>query len=455
MPRIRDRQISLVILLLFTLLGIVRHLDGGDDLAASYFGCQLLASGQASHLYSHSAVDFATVDDPVWHTLAANANFLPPVGYVHPYVQTPLWAFALQPACTRISFQAFNRIFIVLVMLATTGMLLLVLHFWTPILFRPIPVALICALFYRAEPLRYALALTQAHVIFLLFTLLAILLAQRNRPIAAGTLLAIAASIKMTPAFLILYWLARRQFKPALSFVISFAAICIFTILATGPSVTLAYLHELSEISNVLLVSYNNQSLAATWMTHTVPTNELLAFRIYPLPAVIKITSLLAIVTASLAGGWLDRKNALRYLPPYGAIFAMVAATVLTPIAWTHYFILLVIPCMFLAAAARRDRDIPVRRNLWIFLALPLIAFNIYPLGTEVFHWTQATAIVIRPQFYTAILSLAALWLMARQQFVTEAIPISPANALHSQSPSARPADTTTCSDTSASPAPR
>lgn len=437
MTRTREHKISLAILLLFTLLGIVRHLSGGDDLSSSYFGCQVLASGQPAHLYSHSRVDFPTVDDPIWHALASNANFLPPLGYIHPYVQTPLWAFALRPVCTHISFQAFNRIFIVLVMLSVTGMLLLVLHFWTPALFRPLPVALICALFYRAEPLRYALALTQTHAIFLLITLVAVLLAQRNRPITAGILLALAASMKITPAFLILYWLARREFKAALSFVISFAALLAITFLTAGPTLTLAYLHRLSELSNTLLVSYNNQSLAATWMTHAFAVKDLLAFHIYPLPALVKITSLIAVIAASLAGGWLDRRSAMRELPPYGAIFAMVAATVFTSIAWTHYFILLAIPVLLLVAAALRDWQVPARRNLWLLLALPIVAFNIYPLGTDIFKWTAASSVVIRPQFYTGILSLIALWLLAQRKFATNQLQISPGSARHSQPPAA------------------
>jgi hypothetical protein len=413
MPSIRDRRISLAILLLFTLGGTLHHLHGGDDLSSSYFGCQVLASGQGAHLYAHSAVDFPTVDDPAWQSGVVAAALLPPRGYIHPYVQTPLWAFLLRPACTHLSFHAFNVAFIAIVMLCTSAMLLLVLNFWTPILFRPLPVVLICVIFYRAEPLMYALALTQTHVIFLLCSLLAVLLAQserpgRNRGIVAGALLAIAASIKITPGYLVLYWIARRQYTAALSFVAFFAALVGLTFLTTGATLTLAYLHELSELSNVLLVSSNNQSLAATWMTHAYASKDLLNWHIHRLPTVVKVTSLVLTIAASFAGGWLDRKPH-RHMTPYGAIFAMVAATAFTPIAWTHYFVLLVVPVLLLVSAAIEDRRVP-----WALLGLAIAAFNIYPVGTDLFNWTAGSRFVIRPEFYTALISLIALWLLGQ-----------------------------------------
>ena len=198
----RNSQIAIfVVLFLFGLLSAVRHFSSpGADLSSSYYGCRLLATYQDEHIYSRDPVNYDRVGDPVWDHLAARTGFSA-VRILHPYVQTPLWAFALRPLCTTLAFPAFNDIFLFLLAFSLVGTIWLVARFWAPRTFHPGWIALICAALYLTEPYKYAFMLTQTHMIFVLLTAAALLLAQRGAPIWAGLLLAAAAAIKITPAF--------------------------------------------------------------------------------------------------------------------------------------------------------------------------------------------------------------------------------------------------------------
>jgi hypothetical protein len=75
----------------FLAYGLIGFLGApGDDLSSSYIACRLLSSGSSSHLYDFHPELFHVVNSAAWVKTAADAQFQ---GFLHPYVQTPLWAF--------------------------------------------------------------------------------------------------------------------------------------------------------------------------------------------------------------------------------------------------------------------------------------------------------------------------------------------------------------------------
>lgn len=406
----KEPQVALV-LLLFSLFAIVRHLDvRGEDLSSSYIGCRILAAGDSGRLYSHDPSLFNVVADPLWAETAIRSGFSPH-GQLHPYVQTPLWAFALGPLCTHASFPVFNRIFLVITILCFSATIWLTARYWTPRLFHPGWIALICTGLYISAPFRYALFLTQTHILFIFLTILALIYAPRRHPVFAGILLSVAAAVKITPAFFFLYWLLTRQKKAALSFAVSSLALAALTLLTAGPTLTMAYLQELSSVSNVLLIAFNNQSLAAFWMAHEFPATELFYWHIFPLPAIVKVVSLLLSITCTIVGGLIDRETALSQPPPppYGAVLAMVGATMFTPIAWSHYYIVLLVPIMLML-----DMNLQRRSPGLLALAIGTFVLNLYPLAFDATLQHVETFSVIRSHFFAGLLSLAGLILLSR-----------------------------------------
>lgn len=399
---------TLLVLALFVASGIARyHNAQGDDLASSYIGCRLIANHQADHLYSFDPTNFAAVgpDEPgnAWQAAADQAGF---DSFLHPYVQTPLWAYALQPLCVHTRFPAFEATFAVLAMLCFAALLWLVTHFWAPDYAHPLPLSLLALGLWFSQPFQYAMMLVQTHILLMLLTVASLILAERRRPILAGLLLALAAAVKITPGILLLYWLLTRRNKAAASMIAWSAALAALTILTTGPHVMAAYLADIHRISRILLLSQNNQSFAAWAMGFFYPAKEVSDFHMLQLPTAMRLLSTALMIALTAAGGLIDRRSA----PPthLGAAMGLVAATIFAPIAWTHYSFILLVPLLVLAQENRT-----LRSPLVYAAMLGIAALNFRPLATNVEEMSIAPLAILRGQFFAGLLSLCALAFVA------------------------------------------
>lgn len=421
-----QRRWTLAVLLLLFGIGFARYFHmPGDDLSVSYLGCRLIAAGDTQHLYSYDPDTFSDVapDDTAWQDQADATGF---TGFIHPYVQTPLWAWSLQPLCKRVSFPAFCTIFSGLTVLSFLALTWLVARFWTPDLLNPLAISVLLLLFSRSEPFRYAMILMQTHVLYLLLTVASLMLAQRRRPVAAGLLLALAAAVKITPGFLLIYWLLTRRFRAAISMVGFSALLLLAAIFATGRPLFATFLADLHRISNVLLVSGNNQSFAAWRMGSSFPLSQLDDLIAHDLPSALRLGSNLLVLLSVVAGGLMDRRSSagmpviartpgLIAPPPLGAIFAIVGITLFTPIAWTHYYIVLLPAVMLLlqefhTAALRSSR----RSQVWLLALTLLVALlNFRPVAGDAVHQTPGLLGIVRSHFYSGALCLVTLALAA------------------------------------------
>jgi hypothetical protein len=398
----------LAVLALFVGCGLLRFWEeSGDDLASSYVGCRLMATGNASHLYSYDPVDFPAVGpDTAWQDAADWGNY---EDFLHPYVQTPLWAYALQPICGT-SFAVFEHLFEISTLLSFAACVWLVARIWAPSLWNPYAIAITVLCLWFSQPFQYAMALMQTHVLFLLLTVGSLILAQRKSPVWAGLLLALAAAVKITPGILVIYWLLTRRWKAAASMILWSGALAVLTVVTTGHQATAEYLADLHRISRVLLLSFNNQSVASWWMSRFYP-GQVGKFRILPLPDAVRIGSMLLMIGLTIAGGIIDRHRENRLNreadatdPPLGAMIGLIAATICAPIAWTHYFIVLLVPLMVLWEVGRR------MRNWGIAVAVVLIAaLNLRPLAMNMDLGKPDLLTVIRSEFYSGVLCLATL----------------------------------------------
>ncbi len=413
------RTLAILAVLALFVAGGLHRLDtySGDDLSASYIGCRLLASGDANHLYAHDPVDFSAVGpDDAWQTTADETNF---DSWLHPYVQTPLWAAALQPLCTRLAFPAFNDLFASLALLSFAAIVLLTARIWAPSLLHPLAIAITLVALWYTTAFQYAMALTQTHVLYLLLTLCAIALAERSRPFAAGTLLALAAAVKLTPAIVLLYWILTRRWRAAAGFVLVSLFLLLTARFTAGPAVFADYLATIHRLSHTLLLSQNNQSLAAVVMGHFYPAAEVGRINILPLPKLLSITGILLTLLCTIAGALLDRAHRDIQPPPapLGAFITLIAATIFTPIAWTHYYIVLLPALMVLANLILRSRAQHPRQALAVGAAALLIfALNVPPLATDVLNLNIGRYSLLRGQFFSGILCLGTLALVALAQ---------------------------------------
>ncbi|MGI4831406.1 MAG: hypothetical protein ACRYFU_24980, partial [Janthinobacterium lividum] len=189
----QERWVIWLLLALFVGIGFVRFYEkSGEDLASSYLGCRLIATGHADALYNFDPDNFAGIGPgDVWQKTAKIGGF---TGFIHPYVQTPLWGYGLEPVCMHTSFPVFNRIFLLLIMLSFAGAIWLIARYWTPSLLHPVPLAIVLVCFWFSQPFQYAMFLMQTHALFFVLAIGSLILAQRDRPVLAGFLLACAAA---------------------------------------------------------------------------------------------------------------------------------------------------------------------------------------------------------------------------------------------------------------------
>jgi hypothetical protein len=411
------RGVALV-LLLFCVLSTLRDLHSpGSDLAPSYMACRVMANGAQDHLYVHDPVLFNHVYDPAW-TVAAIEGRMDGGHDTPPYVQTPLWAWSLQPLCTHMPYNYFKGLFLVLTVFCLAMAIWLVAGHWAPRVFHPGWIALICAGLYLTEAFHYATTLVQTHILFVLLTLIALMVARRH-PLDAGMMLALAAAVKITPGLLVLYWLVTKQWKAAASFVVASLALAGITLAAVGPPVFHSYLHTLGQNSHVLLVVFANQSFAAWREGQHFQNSELYLWHVLRMSVPMRIATLAASVGLSVLGGWMDRRAAVTRpnAPPYGAVFAMVGSMMFATVAWSHYYIVLVVPVMMLADAALRERG--TARAKWLAaMAVAVLLLNLYPVSWRMVlmhpYTVHGHAVsLVRSQFYSGLVALLGLWVMS------------------------------------------
>ncbi len=405
----REHGVILAFLAIFICVGMVKYWNAdAEDLASSYVGCRLIAEGHSAALFDYDPENFAGLGGSnTWKRVAAEGGFH---GFLHPYVQTPLWGYGLRPLCMHTSFAAFNRIFLLQVMLCFAATIGLIARFWAPSLLHPLPIALVLLCFWFSQPFQYAMFLMQTHALFFFLAVASLMLAERDRPIAAGLLLACAAAVKLTPGVLVIYWVMTRRWKAAASTVAWSAVLMLLTVMAVGAPLVRAYFADLHRISRVLLVSQNNQSFAAWAMGRFYSADDISDVDIFPLPTALRLGSTALLIAFTALGGWIDRRRRglsgvmapLRV--PMGAAMALVAVTVFAPIAWTHYSVILVAPVMVLVEESRR------LRSWWIAaLTICITILNFRPLATDVIHMDVGSLSLLRGQFYAGVLCLIAI----------------------------------------------
>ena len=423
--RLQSTSILWVLLGLFVTAGLVHYWNAdGEDLASSFLGCRLLSNGHPEALFNYDPDNFAGIGPgDMWQKIAAQGGF---TGYIHPYVQTPLWAEGLRPLCDHTRFPAFSRVFCLLVMLCFAGSLWLAARDWAPSFRRPIPMAIVLLGLWFSQPFGYAMFLMQTHALFFFLTIASLIAAERDKPILAGFLLACATAVKVTPVFLLLYWLFTRRWKAGASMIAWSALLMLVTVFVVGTRLTSTYFADLHRISEVLLVAQNNQSLAASWMGHFYPSDAIFDIDILPLPKGMRLGSLALTVGFTALGGWIDQRREMAsrrfssetndafvqasLRAPLGAMMALVAATIFAPIAWTHYFVILVVPIMLLYEQSRYLRS-------WTLacLIVAAILLNFRPLATDIINMDVGTLAIVRAQFYAGLLCLVALAIAAWQ----------------------------------------
>jgi alpha-1,2-mannosyltransferase len=203
------------------------------------------------------------------------------------------------------------------------------------------------------EPIRESVSFGQINLLLMCAITADCLL--RRTPWPRGALIGLAAAVKLTPAAFVLFFIARRQWRPVLAAAGAFVAAGLLG-LALAPRDTRAYwfgaLLDPARIGGLEFTS--NQSLRG--LLHRLGLADGVETAVWlGLSALIGVLALAGV--AALSRQNLGRQNLSRRGDDVAALLVTAAAALLvSPVSWSHHWVWAVLGLMWLADRASRRR---------------------------------------------------------------------------------------------------
>lgn len=206
---------------------------------------------------------------------------------------------------------------------------------------------------------------------------------RRGRPVGAGIAVGAATAIKLFPGFLCIYFLMTRQWRALVAAATTFVLLNLAALGAFGLDDFRVYVEQVVPCVFRHESAWRNVSLTGFWLRVFDPHSH---DRIVPLlssPALAYAAvqaSRLLVVLAVAGSAWRARTREERDRAFAAAIAGML---LVTPVAWTHYFLVLAIPVGLLWMRLPAG---PARRLMWMACAilwLPEYFFACLAVGPE------------------------------------------------------------------------
>ncbi|MCA9373145.1 DUF2029 domain-containing protein [Candidatus Woesebacteria bacterium] len=229
-------------------------------------------------------------------------------------------------------------------------------------------VATIFGLALFSFPFKFTLGMGQINLCVLFLSCLTFFWYRKEKPWSAGFVLALAATLKVTPVLFLLFFLRKKQWAASASFLLSFLSFQLAGLLLLGFSVTKEYwLKIFPAIPTVGNGIYYNQAVTG-WLARSGVDGSISKVLLYGLLAVL------------IFGTWRmikpGRHAATRELLEFGLVSLVILLG--TGLVWQHHYVLSLIPFLGIIFSLP-DTSQNLRR--WIQLGLVacyiLIAWNI------------------------------------------------------------------------------
>lgn len=238
----------------------------------------------------------------------------------------------------------------------------------------------------------------QVNAVVTMFAVAHVYLFAKKRKLASAVALAFAVSLKLTPALLIAYHLARKRLKFAMLCAAVTATLMAATFLPFGsraPDVFTIFLNRTVKNEQGFNLAYSgNQSLRAALARVTGGTAE--NFDQMDDPAVRQPTNILTIAVAL----------ALLVLSVIAAIFArsesaaapfFACYVLLSPLSWKAHFVALIFPVAFLIAQIFSINNERLQRVITLVLFVAFVVFTLTShrlIGKPAAGWADSHSLI-------------------------------------------------------------
>jgi hypothetical protein len=314
---------------------------------------------------------------------------------------------------------------------ATVAAFLLLLRLGNP---GPRAGAGLAFLFLANGPLVNSLREGNTTHFILLLLVAALLLWRGDRDFAAGLVLGLCAMIKLPLILIGAYFLLRGRWRVVAGGATAIAAIVVLSVATFGIAINLGWYEAcIAPFTRGVIAAFNVQSIDGFLMRLVTGAHDLGNWN--PLvPSIAHRVARIALVAGLFLGAiWLIRRGAPRAPVPgegtrgyFEFSIVLVLALVSTPVSWTHYYLLLLLPWgLYLSGRLGLPADAATRRLVWaswLLCSLPVVA---PPDGPDWLDEIVARTLV-SAWLFGAFALLAAL---ARGGFAAARMPLTAAAA--------------------------
>ncbi|MCB2094518.1 MAG: DUF2029 domain-containing protein [Rhodobacteraceae bacterium] len=401
----QDSILALLFLALWSAATIVLQWDiWPEDLSALYIAGALWQQGQPDLIYA-TPFGFYGGTAAEWIPIQQQLGIYDLGSF--PYVYPPLWAVLTAPLTAAMSPQGFaNAVTCVQVpMLAASAFLAMRIL--------PLPGAQLwlksaigVALLSTMIPAYTALWFNNPSITVNFLTLLAFERLGARRPVAAGAALALAASIKLSPAAFVLVFLIDRQWRALASFAAIGGGLGLLSLALAGWPLHGDFLASLRAVADTALLSAGNVSLRAALpalasglsLAAPIPTDEAnhiiqtIPGWFAPLPGLAGAALMIAFGLALR-----DLQGPLRR--GFGLLALSIIVPLFGPLGWLHYYVL---PMLLLPGIIA---VVPLRRSLILFAALGLPSLTVVFAEIGRLPWPSADYVWLMSALWLALLA--------------------------------------------------
>jgi hypothetical protein len=197
----------------------------------------------------------------------------------------------------------------------------------------------------------------------------------------AGALIGAAAAIKIIPAFLLLYWLARSKWRALAGALASFALLNVAAGLLFGWDCFVAYVGTVIPSVGDYRSSWDNISLSGLWYK-LFDAQERERVQVWVrAPALAQGLSLACQALVTLLVAQRCRRAVTRNQRDHALGLAVIGLLLASPITWQHYLIMLLLPLAVATASPRHWAALIAYRACFVVFWLPLNYFAALTMG--------------------------------------------------------------------------
>lgn len=239
----------------------------------------------------------------------------------------------------------------------------------------------VTALLVGSFPMFFQLAEGQLNCLLAFLLVLAWVADRRGWQLGSGLAIGTAAAIKLFPLFLLVYFAATRRWRAVMGVVVAFVILNAAAVGMFGIETYRFYVTEVvPRVADRFQTSPRNSAIAGFWLRLFAPHPDVGMQAITPQPVIgMLIANMLRAVVVGITAWLAWRASSVAARDRVWAV-ATVGMLLVAPLTWSHYFLLLVMPCCWVW---QRTRGLVLRVVMWVVFLLLVLPDN---LGVMVFR---------------------------------------------------------------------